>query len=215
MIPVASDQIVFTPLTGKSWSAAATFSFRVLAHVEDQAAFLPTPSTRISELRALEGDERTQYLVATAYHTAYVMGLLCAASLQRGHEPAAELRSDKVRPALANEIIRLLDTDGRSPHCREEFWQLTEQEADALAEFLINVAIHRRFASRDFEGVHAILELAYGSDLANTPLVRQAAEMLHRLATYGRVIHGRTNTAPAGIRNQDMEGPRSQYVRLH
>lgn len=207
---LSGEVLLSWPLTGKTWSAAAAFTFRVLAHVEDKAAFLPTPSTRISELKALEGIERTRYLVATAYHTAYVMGLVCAASLQRGHEPPATLPSDNVRPGVTKQILSLLDTDGRTPHWREEFRQLTEQEADALAEFLINVALRRRFASRDFEGIRALLELAYDLNLANRPAVSQAAEMLHRLATYVRTVSYAQPNTSLGMRDKDRDGSSRQ-----
>ena len=77
---LAGEVLLSWSLTGKSWSASPAFAFRVLARVEDKAGFLPTAGTRISEIRAREGVARTRYLLATAYHTAYVMGLLCAAS---------------------------------------------------------------------------------------------------------------------------------------
>jgi hypothetical protein len=203
---LSGEVLLSWPLTGKSWSSAAAFAFRVLAHVEDKAAFLPTPSTRISELKALEGIRRTQYLVATAYHTAYVMGLICAASLQREHEPPAMLPSDNVSPGVAQRVLDLIDTDGRSPHWREEFRQLTDQETDALAEFLINVTLRRRFASRDFEGIRALLELAYDLNLANGPAVSQAAEMLHCLAAYARTVsHARQKAVSLAILDRDND----------
>jgi len=179
------------PLTGKSWSAASAFAFRVLAHIEDKAGFLPTSNTRISELKTLEGIERTKYWVATAYHTGYVMGLLCAASLRPGHEPPATVPFDNVRPGAAKRILSLIGIDNRTQHWYEEFHQLTEPEGDALAEFLINVELHRQFASRDFEGMRALLDMACDINLANTPAASQAVEMLHRLATYVRVIEAK------------------------
>jgi hypothetical protein len=184
---LSGEVLLSWPLTGKSWSAAAAFAFRVLAHVEDKAAFLPTPSTRICELKALEGIQRTQYLLATAYHTAYVMGLVCAASLQPGYAPPAAIQPDSVEPGAAKQIIRLLDGDGQSPHWRAEFQQLGEAEADALAKFLIDVALRRRVAHRDFGGIREILNLAYDLNLANIPSASQSAEMLDRFATFARI----------------------------
>jgi|HubBroStandDraft_1064217.scaffolds.fasta_scaffold02706_10 hypothetical protein len=184
---LSGEILLSWPLTGKSWSTAAAFAFRVLAHVEDKAAFLPTPSTRICELKALEGIQRTQYLLATAYHTAYVMGLVCAASLQPGYAPPAAIPSDGVEPGAAKQIIKLLDADGRSPHWRDEFQQLAEPEADALAKFLIDIALRRRVACRDFGGIREILNLAYELNLANIPSASQSAEMLDRFATFARI----------------------------
>jgi hypothetical protein len=178
---LAGEVLLSWPLTGKTWSTTAAFAFRVLAHVEDQAAFLPTPSTQISEIKALEGIERTKYLLATAYHTAYVMGLVCAAALRPGCAPPGTIPLDGAKPGTASQVMRLLDADGQSPHWQREFDHLTEPEADALSGFLLNVALRRRAACRDFEGLRTLLDLAYDLDLANTPSMSQAAEMLIRL----------------------------------
>ena len=176
------------PLTGKTWNATAAFAFRVLAHVEDQAAFLPTPSTRISEIKALDGVDRTKYLLATAYHTAYVMGLVCAAALHPGCAPPETIPSENAKRGAARQVMRLVDADGKSPHWRREFDRLSELEADALARFLVSVALRRHVARRDFEGLRALLELAYHLGLANTPAMGQAAEMLSRLAAYATAV---------------------------
>ena len=79
------------PMLRRRWSASAVFGFRVLARVEDEAGFLPTPMTRVDRYLALTGDERTRYVLATAYHAIYVMGLLCAASLRHGCAPPARI----------------------------------------------------------------------------------------------------------------------------
>jgi hypothetical protein len=194
---LSGEVLLSWPLTGTSWSAAAAFGFRVLTRVEDKARFLPTPSTRIDELRSLEGIRRTQYLVATAYHTAYVMGLLCAASLAPGCAPPAAIPCDDAKPGAAMRIMELLDADGRRPHWYSEFQQLTVPEMDALAGFLINVALRRRAASRDFRGVREVLALAYDLDLADMPAASQSAELLDRLATFAEVSrNARTSLSP-------------------
>jgi hypothetical protein len=185
---LSGEILLSWPLTGKSWSPAAAFAFRVLAHVEDKAGFLPTPSTRIDELKTRAGAERTQYLIATAYHTAYVMGLVCAACLQPGFAPPAAIATNRTRPGSAKQILKVLDGDSRHSHWSDEFQQLAQAEADALAGFLINIAMHRRAASRDFGGLREVLRLAYDLGLANTPAASQAAEMLQRIATYARSL---------------------------
>ena len=112
---LAGEVLLSWPLSGKSWSAAAAFAFRVLARVEDKAGFLPTAGTRISEIRAREGVARTRYLLATAYHTAYVMGLLCAACLRPGHAPPIAISVADWKPGSAAQIVRVLDADGECP----------------------------------------------------------------------------------------------------
>ncbi len=184
---LAGEVLLSWPLSGKSWSAAAAFAFRVLARVEDRAGFLPTAGTRISEIRAREGVARTRYLLATAYHTAYVMGLLCAACLRPGCAPPIAISAAGWKPGSAAQIVRVLDADGDCPHWRDEFRRLNEPERDALAGFLLSVALRRRARKRDFGGLRDYLQLADELDLADTPVASQAAELLKRLAVYANV----------------------------
>ena len=88
---LAGELLLTWPLTGASWSAAASFGFHVLTSVEERAGFLPTPNTRLERIVKLEGIARTRYLLATAYHTTYVMGLLCAVALGPGRCPPASV----------------------------------------------------------------------------------------------------------------------------
>jgi hypothetical protein len=182
---LAGEVLLSWPLTGKSWSASAAFAFRVLARVEDKAGFLPTAGTRISEIKAREGVARTRYLLATAYHTAYVMGLLCAACLRPGCAPPVAIRDAAEKPGRTTQILRLLDT-GECPHWRDEFRQLNDSEAEALAGFLLSIALRRRVRKRDFGGLRDHLQLAAGLELADTPVANHAAELLERLAVYAK-----------------------------
>lgn len=184
---LAGELLLAWPLTGRSWSAASVFGFRVLAHVEDQAGFLPAPSTRLATLDRLEADDRLDYLVATAYHTVFVMGLLCAVALQPGRTPPAALPTNCTTPGCADWLLQVIDADGKKTHWREEINILDRPERDALAGFLLNVAVRRRVRTRDFTGVHELLGKAHGLGLANTPSSSQAAEMLERIATFARI----------------------------
>jgi hypothetical protein len=181
---LAGEILLAWPLTGKIWSPAACFAFRVLADVEDKAGFLPTPSTRVSELKAREGSERTLYLVASAYHTAYVMGLLCAAALQPGCLPPANIPIPRRVVGCGPQLLPLLSDVQAVPHWRETFDKLPPRQADALAGFLFNIALQRRAARRDFSGLEALLRFGYQHALAATPAASQAAEMLERVALY-------------------------------
>ena len=170
-----------------------------MAHVEDRASFLPTASTRISEIQALEGSERTQYLLATAYHTAFVIGLVCAASLRKGSAPPTTISTAIAKRGTTKQVLEILDADGHCPHWRDELRQLADSEADALAGFLINIALRRRVVTRDFEGLRRILTLAYDLTLANRPAASQTAELLTRVATYAEIAgdpQSRMGTCP-------------------
>jgi len=183
------------PLTGKSWSPASVFGFRVLAQVEDRAGFLPASSTRLARLAKLEGEARTCYLLATAYHTAYVMGLLCASTLQAGSAPPLKLPTGKSTAVQGSGtlVLRFLDADknkdadARSGHWRGELEQLTYPERDAIAGLLLNIALRRKASRGEFDALRELLKLAYSCGLSDTPAASQAAEMLERLATYASI----------------------------
>jgi hypothetical protein len=184
---LAGEVLMAWPLTGPSWSAAAAFGFRVLAKVEDETGHLPAPSTRQARLDRLEGTERTDYWLATAYHTIYVMGLLCAAALQPARAPPVTLPRRAVKPGGAEAILHFLDADGRSPRWRRELDRMPSPEPSALAGFLFNVALIRKVQRRDFGAAHELLRTGYALGLADGPASSQSAEMLERLATFEQI----------------------------
>lgn len=185
------------PLTKAAWSPAAAFGVRVLASVEDQAGFLPTAGTRLERLGTLQGEERTNYLVATAYHTVYVMGLLCAAALQHRRTALSRGPITKPRRGSANAIIKYLGGDKKTTHWRDEFDQLKDLERDAIAGLLLNIALRRKTVQREFGQVHELLRVGYRLGLADTPAASQAAEMLERLAVFANITSDKTSVPPA------------------
>jgi hypothetical protein len=210
---LAGEMLLAWPLTGRSWSAASVFGFRVLAHVEDQAGFLPAPSTRLATLDRLEADDRLDYLLATAYHTVFVMGLLCAVALQPGRTPPVALPTNCVAPGCADWLLQVIDADGKDTQWREEVNLLDKPDRDALAGFLLNVAIRRRVRARDFPGLHELLGKAYGLGLANTPSSSQAAEMLERIATLAKLRSARKANEDHSLL-QDSDRPQNQHVAM-
>ncbi|HTD95539.1 MAG TPA: hypothetical protein VK627_01365 [Edaphobacter sp.] len=186
---LAGELLLSWPLTGRSWSPTAAFAFRVLAEVEDQAGFLPTPATRISELDARTGASRKQYLLATAYHTAYVMGLVCAAALQPGCAPPTTVSTRCATLGSAAQLLPLLDDCRPIPHWLESFRRLDPLEADALAPLLFNIALHRHAAQHDFAALHQLLRLGHTLHLTDIPAASQAAELLERMTLYANTLH--------------------------
>jgi hypothetical protein len=182
---LGGEVLLAWPLTGSSWSPAATFGFRVLARVEDAVGFLPSAGTRVERLNKLQGDERTNYLMASAYHTAYVMGLLCAAALRPGCAPPVAIPTRKERRGSAKAILERLGAG--TAHWHEELDRLTEPERDALTGLILTTALRRRVRDRDFEGVRELLRTGYEWGFADSPAASQAAEMLERLAAFGEM----------------------------
>jgi len=169
------------PLTGRSWSAAAVFGFRVLATVQDEAGFLPCAKTKLQRLDESSGDERAEYLLATRYHAAYVMGFLCAAALRPGLAPPIRIPRRAQGTGTHAPILRLLDADPRLRHWRKEFDRLAVPERDAIASLLFAMALRRRVVERNFTGLSELLEIGHQLGLANCPVATQAAELLERV----------------------------------
>ena len=194
---LAAEILLAWPLTGKSWSPVAAFAFRVLAEVEDKAGFLPTPATRLSELEARKGEDRSRYLFATAYHTAYVMGLLCAAALQPECAPPVAWRGST--SGAARHFLSLLDDEKQSPHWREVFAQLSVAQQDALAGFLFHVALQRKASERDFAGMAQVLQIGFELGQAATPVASQAAELLERIGSCAGIHASPAAHSPAAL----------------
>ncbi|MFL6932254.1 MAG: DUF6895 family protein, partial [Xanthobacteraceae bacterium] len=179
---LAGELLLTWPLTGTSWGASAAFGFRVLAHVEDRAGFLPSASTRLDRLKTLQGEGRAKYLLATAYHTAYVMGLLCAVTLQPQRAPPKAIKGANGASGISQVLLAKLDEDRQRPHWREEFDQLSQPERDSLASMLVTIGLRRSVVQRDFGRLHEFLQIGETANLTNTPAAIQAAELLARLA---------------------------------
>jgi hypothetical protein len=193
---LGGEVLMAWPLTGASWNAAAAFGFRVLARVEDDNGHLPAPSTQPQRLDGLDGEARNDYWLATAYHTVFVMGLLCAAALHPGRAPPLRIPRAAAHPGAADTILQFLDSDGRSPQWRHAIDEIAAAERDALAGFLLNIALYRKVRRREFGAALELLRIGYGSGLADTPASSQCAELLERLAVFERLT---------GISRADVE----------
>lgn len=79
---LAAELLLARPCLGEGWNAVSSFGFAVLERVEDEVGVLPSLSLDGNEFARLPVAARPHYVAATAYHTAYVMGLLCAAILR-------------------------------------------------------------------------------------------------------------------------------------
>ena len=177
-----SAEIVLTwPLLRARWSAAGAFAFRVLTRVEDEVGFLPSLSLAEERYRELEGAERKRYVVAEAYHTVYVMGLLCAAMLQADRappEPAAARRAT----GLADELMGFCVQREPEPQWQRDFFELEPRQREALAPFLANVALQRAVEASAFEQIRAVLTLCVEREVAPSTAMTQAADLLRRVA---------------------------------
>lgn len=189
---LAGEVLLAWPLTGTSWTPAGAFGFRVLARVEDDAGFLPAPSTRLDRAARLSEADRGDYLLATAYHTAYVMGLLCAAALQPERAPPRTLPVERPRGHRGPEpLLAWLDARGPRQHWRDDLDRLAPSERAATTSLLFNIALRRAVSRRAFAELPDLLELGVALGLAGLPAARQAAELLVRLGTCSSILPSR------------------------
>ena len=172
------------PYLSTPWNATAVFAFRVLTSVEDKVGFLPSPLTRLARFNSLSGVEAEQYAMATVYHTAYVMGLLCAGALKNGQTPPYTVPTalESFSEAALAHLIRLLDASSASPHWRDCFSGLDQVSQCALAPMLMTIALKRAVTSRDLVLVRDLLTFGLENGIVDYPATRQAAGLLKRLA---------------------------------
>lgn len=199
---LAGEVLLAWPLTEAAWSATSAFGFRVLARVEDKVGFLPAPNTRIERLQRLEGDQRSSYLLATAYHTAYVMGLLCASALQHGRKPPRNVPANLCSPGSAAVILPFLQ-DGKRRHWQDEFDTLPPATQDSLAQLLLTIGLRRSVVRGRFDLLRELLQAGYALRLTDTPAASQAAEVLDRLSTLSSIMQnrGEANSASGQLKS--------------
>jgi hypothetical protein len=179
------------PLLCGAWSGAASFAFRVLTRVEDAAGFLPSPITRVDQYRRIALPERkTQYALASAYHTAYVMGLLCSAILTTGRRPATSsggqdttsLSQAKGEAATDRVKELILEESQPKPHWMLDFERSTAAEQAELAPMMLIVALQRAARAKNLAKISAILRTSIELEIETGPVGQQAAQLLRRSA---------------------------------
>jgi hypothetical protein len=187
---LAAEALMAWPLTSFVWSSAAAFGFRVIASLEDKIGFLPAGPLASKRLLELAGDEKTRYALASSYHTAYVMGMLCALSLKPGMASPFRI----VGPAFSETLIQRLDAciTKTGAHWEQVFQALTRNEQAALAPLLLDVAIIQSSRKGEFARMASLLETATHNEMADTTLCAQSAELLSRMASFA-VLGGHTS----------------------
>jgi hypothetical protein len=169
-------------LLKRALPASAEFALRVFKRVEDEVGFLPAPITRANTYATLADEERNSYALATVYHTAYVMGLICATRLMGQPEERAfdtNLCADDARVTL--EVLKLhLSADAKMRHWQHDLETLPKREQEKLVPFLLQICVIRAAKQRDFSQLQTLLKLSLETGWIDMPLVRQALALLQR-----------------------------------
>ena len=177
---LAGEVLMAWPLSATRWCPSTTFVFHLLVSVEDRVGVLPSGTTISARLKRLEGDQKTQYAFGTAYHTAYVMGMICATLLRDGRTPPASVPSRKKNPSLVAEILEYTTTD--QGHWQPELSKLSPGQQAAVLPLVLDLAIVQTSRRREYDRLAELLSLAHRNGLATSPMCGQAAELLERLA---------------------------------
>ena len=183
---LTAEVLLTWPMLGLRWSPAATFAFRILADVEDAAGFVPGSAFDPARYETSSGDERARYMLATCYHTAYVMGFLCAAALRPGCAPPAAVAPARRSRGAAAAVLNLLEPDGppdpagSAPCWRGPLAGLGRRQQDAVAPLLLAVLLRRARTAGDLGLLRRALEVALAHGLISGPAPLQAAALLRR-----------------------------------
>jgi hypothetical protein len=191
---LCGEVLLAWPLLGSRWSASASFAFRVLARVEDEVGFLPAPTTRLDRYRRLgRAEDRRRYVLATAYHTAYVLGVLCAMMLRPGGTRAqcgwrtAGLNSETDYGNL-RDLLRGIVPWGPAKddqHRLADLDKLPLRERMALSPLLLTVALQRAAKSDDLARLRHLLEIGLRLRIASGPAPREAVRVLRSSTLLG------------------------------
>jgi hypothetical protein len=184
---LAGEVLLTWPLTAMPFSPAASFVFHYLSSLEDETGFLPLEDAHQQVYDKMEATEQKKYRFATGYHTAYVIGLLCAVTIQSGTQAYHQPKENKTYKHSAREIMPFLETSDQPPRWLTDLCSLPETEQDALSGWLLELAIVKAARTHQYDHVYTLLSLGYTYDLTDTELARQAAEMLDRLALLGEL----------------------------
>ena len=177
---LTAEVLMTWPMLWLAWSAAAAFAFAILANVEDSVGFLPGVTFDFARYQALAGEERSRFALVTSYHTAYVMGYLCAVALRQGCAPPAVVPSARRSRGAGAALMRLVSADGQTPCWTGPFGALDPYQQDSVAPLVLSVLLRRARTQGNLRLVREALEVALAHDLIDAPAPRQAAALLRR-----------------------------------
>jgi hypothetical protein len=186
---LTGELLLSWPFLRKSWDDTASFVFAVLANVEDDVGVLPSLALDLREYKKLPAESRKNYVAAVAYHTAYVMGLLCSSALHSEKHPKASLSTVDVPTEFTSGLLHILKREARTPQWLRYAETLPENSRNACAGFFLDVALRRHMRKTEFREAFELITEATGFGIEVSRLFVQAAEMLNRLTRVVRPEH--------------------------
>lgn len=176
---LVGELLMAWPQLREEWSPVAAFAFRVLAHVEDEVGVLPCGNVDPERLATLTGAERTRYARAASYHTALVMGFLCAAGLRGDAAPPTAFAGPEY-PQDAWQTFRAM-LDDHLGDWLPVFDRCGVAEKRALAPMLCGLVITQAQRQQNFAAMHGAVDAARRFGLPPHPLHTATADLLRAL----------------------------------
>jgi len=183
---LAAELLWIWPMLKLPWSPAATFSFSILATMQDTHGFLPGPEYSSPHHLSAPKDQQDEYVLRTSYHATLAMGILCSAALRSNLVPQTTVPRTN-SGCRGDSIVRLVQTKSTQPRWQRAFAQLESAQRWSLAEFVLSVALRRARATNDLELLRHCLSAALHRDLIDGPAARQATALLRRSTILGQI----------------------------
>jgi hypothetical protein len=179
---LAGEILLSWPFLREEWDDISSFAFAVLANVEDEVGVLPSLALDLNEYKKLPEESRENYIAAVAYHTAYVMGLVCASAIRAGAYPKKRLSESDEPTEFTEELIQILKREPRTPQWLRYLETLEPSQLHACTPLLLDLALRRAIRKTNFAEANELISEAARWNVEPTRLCVQGAEMLNRLA---------------------------------
>lgn len=184
---LAAEVLMVGPMLGAPWTPTAAFGLRVLAELEDETGYLPAGNGVPEKYAQLEGADRTRYAIAASYHTAIVMGILCALAARPVGSPPRTFTAPPANGHLADDLQSVLP-DADTPWQRS-WHRMPLQHKQALGPLLVDMALLQLLRQHDYGAAGLWLTKAAQQGLARSAVCAQTAELLQRLSACAQVHH--------------------------
>jgi hypothetical protein len=179
---LAGELLLAWRLLAADTQPVPSFAFRVLAAVEDEVGFLPSLAIDGEGYERHPADARREYVTATTYHTAFVMGLLCAVALRRPETGPGPTDGRTAPPEAVAALLAELEDRETQPQWLKQLGRLPEEHQGALAPLVRDVALRRAARRLDLVALRRVLALSLEARITPSPAALQAARMVGRLA---------------------------------
>jgi hypothetical protein len=182
---LAAELLLAWPCIGAGFGPVPSFAFAVLAGVEDDVGVLPSLALGPDTVAGRPPESRTHSVTAATYHTAFVMGLLCASLLRAAHRPGLRIDPTSVtHQTFAGLLVDSLDAQGRQPQWLRRLRATSNDTQGACVALALDVALRRAVRRLDLAALRKLLQQAVINGVGATALSGQAASLLRRIAAH-------------------------------